>query len=84
MNYYFVPLFIIIIGAFAIAKLFFDVFSMGIDSLLMCALIDLNENNGSQEKPYFMSKDLKKILGVENEKKEPKEENSRNIKKSKR
>ena len=77
-------MFIIIIGAFAIAKLFFDVFSMGIDSLLMCALIDLNENNGSQEKPYFMSKDLKKILGVENEKKEPKEENSRNIKKSKR
>ena len=68
LNYYFVPLAIIVFGTYAITKLFFDVFSMGIDSLLICALIDFNQNDGSKEKPYFMSRGLKKILDAKNQK----------------
>jgi choline transporter-like protein 2/4/5 len=61
-NYYFVPMGAVVLGTFFIGKLFFDVFSMGIDSLLMCVLIDLEENDGSEARPYFMSKRLRKIL----------------------
>ncbi len=64
LNYYFVPLVVIVIGVFVITKLFFDVFSMGVDTLLMCVLIDCDENDGSSEKPYFMSKNLKKLLKI--------------------
>lgn len=35
LNYYFVPLATLVIGVFFISKMFFDVFSMGIDTLLM-------------------------------------------------
>ena len=41
LNFYVLPLILIVIGTFAITKVFFGVFSMGIDSILMCVLIDL-------------------------------------------
>ena len=41
---------------------FFDTFSMGIDTILFCTLIDLKENDGSVNRPYFMSKKLKEIF----------------------
>jgi choline transporter-like protein 2/4/5 len=61
-NFYLLPMMSVVVGTFFVGKLFFDVFSMGIDSLLMCVLIDLEENDGSEQKPYFMSKNLRKIL----------------------
>ena len=64
LTYYFVPLILILIGVFVITKLFFDIFSMGVDTMLMCVLIDSEENDGSKSKPYFMSKNLKKLLKV--------------------
>lgn len=64
LTYYFVPIVLIIIGVFVISKLFFDVFSMGVDTMLMCVLIDCEENDGSKSKPYFMSKKLKKLFNV--------------------
>lgn len=66
LNYYFVPIIVIIIGSYFICKVFFDVFAMGIDTILMCAMIDYDVNDGSAEKPYFMSRSLKKLLHVEN------------------
>lgn len=70
LNYYFVPIFVIIIGCFTITKLFFDVFSMGVDTLLICVLIDVDMNDGSKARPYFMSKDLRKILNISNKRHE--------------
>lgn len=64
LNYYFLPLIVIVLGAYGVTKLFFDVFSIGIDSVLISVLIDLDENDGSKEKPYSMSKNLRKILKV--------------------
>lgn len=66
LNYYFVPVFVIIVGCFTITKLFFDVFSMGVDTLLICVLIDVDMNDGSKARPYFMSKNLRKILHISN------------------
>lgn len=34
--------------------------------LLSIAVEDLERNDGSPEKPYYMSKDLRKILGKKN------------------
>ena len=36
---------------------------MAVDTLFLCFLEDIERNDGSDEKPYFMSKDLRKILG---------------------
>jgi len=62
LNYYFVPIIIITLVTYFIADVFFGVYEMGVDTLFLCFLEDIERNDGSQEKPYFMSKDLKKIL----------------------
>merc|ERR1712150_157197 len=68
MNYYFVPVIIITLGAYFIADVFFGVYEMAVDTLFLCFLEDIERNDGSAEKPYYMSKDLRKILDVKNDK----------------
>ena len=36
---------------------------MAVDTLFICFLEDLERNDGTPEKPYYMSKSLRKILG---------------------
>ena len=36
---------------------------MAVDTLFLCFLEDLERNDGTPEKPYYMSKSLRKILG---------------------
>ncbi|XP_052789549.1 choline transporter-like protein 2 [Mya arenaria] len=72
LNYFFTPVILVIIGTFLIASLFFSVYSMAVDTLFMCFLEDLEMNDGSAEKPYYMSKGLMKVLGKKNKQlKEP-------------
>ena len=81
LNYYFVPIILITLGAYFIADIFFGVYGnfprlifgknmfqfilseMAVDTLFLCFLEDIERNDGSADKPYFMSSDLKKILG---------------------
>ena len=86
LNYYFVPIILITLGAYFIADIFFGVYEMAVDTLFLCFLEgnflwliffskfsksnmltlyfkDIERNDGSANKPYFMSSDLKKILG---------------------
>ena len=53
----------IVIGSYFIASSFFSVYAMAVDTLFLCFLEDLERNDGSQQKPYYMSTSLKKILG---------------------
>jgi choline transporter-like protein 2/4/5 len=69
LHYYWLPLLIVIIATYFIAKIFFTVFEMAVDTLFLCALKDLEVNDGSSEKPYMMSTELKKLLSVKNTKK---------------
>ena len=69
LHYYWVPLMLVIIATYFIAKIFFTVFEMAVDTLFLCALKDLEVNDGSAEKPYMMSTELKKLLSVKNSKK---------------
>ncbi|KAK3087196.1 hypothetical protein FSP39_002993 [Pinctada imbricata] len=66
LNFYVVPIVLVTIGAYVIASCFFSVYGMAVDTLFLCFLEDLERNDGSAEKPYFMSKDLLKILGKKN------------------
>ncbi|NXK86406.1 CTL2 protein, partial [Formicarius rufipectus] len=62
LNYYWVPILTVIVGSYLIAHGFFSVYGMCVDTLFLCFLEDLERNDGSAEKPYFMSPDLRKLL----------------------
>ena len=66
LHYNAVPTAIVAICAFLITSVFFSVYSMAVDTLFLCFLEDIERNDGSTEKPYFMSKHLMKILGKRN------------------
>ncbi|XP_074835568.1 choline transporter-like protein 2 isoform X4 [Carettochelys insculpta] len=62
LNYYWVPILTVIVGSYLIAHGFFSVYAMCVDTLFLCFLEDLERNDGSAEKPYFMSSNLQKLL----------------------
>ncbi|XP_066453894.1 choline transporter-like protein 5 isoform X3 [Eleutherodactylus coqui] len=62
LNYYWVPLLTVIIGSYLIAHGFFSVYAMCVDTLFLCFCEDLERNNGSASKPYYMSPELHRIL----------------------
>ncbi|XP_058890938.1 choline transporter-like protein 5 isoform X3 [Acipenser ruthenus] len=63
LNYYWVPLLTVIFGSYLIAHGFFSVYAMCVDTLFLCFCEDLERNDGSAAKPYFMSPELHRILG---------------------
>uniref|UniRef100_A0ABI8AK02 Choline transporter-like protein n=1 Tax=Felis catus TaxID=9685 RepID=A0ABI8AK02_FELCA len=68
LNYYWVPILTVIIGSYLIAHGFFSVYGMCVDTLFLCFLEDLERNDGSAERPYFMSPNLKRLLNKTNKK----------------
>ncbi|XP_060037710.1 choline transporter-like protein 2 isoform X1 [Erinaceus europaeus] len=62
LNYYWVPILTVIVGAYLIAHGFFSVYGMCVDTLFLCFCEDLERNDGSRERPYFMSPELSDIL----------------------
>lgn len=68
LNYYLAPVIIIVVGAYMIASAFFSVYNMAIDTVFLSFLEDSERNDGSPEKPYYMSKSLRKIIGKKNKK----------------
>ncbi|XP_062291375.1 choline transporter-like protein 4 [Scomber scombrus] len=66
LNYYWTPIITVVIGSYLIAHGFFSVYNMCVDTLFLCFLEDLERNDGSQQKPYYMSKNLMKILNKSN------------------
>ncbi|KAI3375432.1 hypothetical protein L3Q82_021919, partial [Scortum barcoo] len=74
LNYYWVPPLTVVIGAYLIANGFFSIYAMCVDTLFLCfckynvidfrmGCDDLERNDGSSEKPFFMSLELHRILG---------------------
>ncbi|XP_057666374.1 choline transporter-like 2 isoform X2 [Diorhabda carinulata] len=66
LNYKIVPVVLIMICTYLIASLFFSVYSMAVDTLFLCFLEDCERNDGSAEKPYYMSRNLMKIFDKKN------------------
>ncbi|XP_060069733.1 choline transporter-like protein 2 [Ylistrum balloti] len=67
LNFYVVPIVIVTIVSYVVASCFFSVYSMAVDTLFLCFLEDLERNDGTTEKPFYMSKDLMNILGKKNQ-----------------
>ena len=72
LNYYWLPILIIVIGTYFVASTFFGVYGMAIDTIYLSFLEDMERNDGTQEKPYFAPKGLMKVLGKKNEVKKKK------------
>ncbi|CAG5041956.1 unnamed protein product [Parnassius apollo] len=68
LHYSYIPAIILSIATYLICTIFFNVYSMAVDTLFLCFLEDCERNDGSVEKPYVMSKNLMKILGRRNKK----------------
>ncbi|XP_071373744.1 choline transporter-like protein 4, partial [Centroberyx affinis] len=66
LNYYWMPIITVVVGTYLIAHGFFSVYNMCVDTLFLCFLEDLERNDGSMQKPFFMSKNLMKILNKSN------------------
>ncbi|CAF3959337.1 unnamed protein product [Rotaria sordida] len=66
LQFYLVPVFLIIIGTYIITDCFFSVYSMAIDTLFICALQDIQLQNNNEEYELVMPKGLKKAFGIKN------------------
>ncbi|XP_034438666.1 choline transporter-like protein 5-B isoform X2 [Hippoglossus hippoglossus] len=66
LNYYWVPVLTVIFGSYMIAHGFFNVYAMCVDTLFLCFLWDLEVNDGSAARPFYMNKSLKSILNKKN------------------
>ncbi|NXK00914.1 CTL2 protein, partial [Corythaixoides concolor] len=62
LNYYWVPILTVIVGSYLIAHGFLSVYGMCVDTLFLCFCEDLERNDGSPERPYYMSPELSEIL----------------------
>ncbi|KAK3768435.1 hypothetical protein RRG08_053427 [Elysia crispata] len=64
LNYFLSPIMLVILGTYLIVDCFFDVYSMAVDTIFICFLEDIERNDGSRERPYFMTKtrNLRKFL----------------------
>ncbi|XP_070780077.1 choline transporter-like protein 2 isoform X3 [Enoplosus armatus] len=62
LNYYWVPILTVVIGSYLIAHGFFSVYAMCVDTLFLCFCEDLERNDGSAARPYYMSSTLHEIL----------------------
>uniref|UniRef100_A0A2K6EZ79 Choline transporter-like protein n=1 Tax=Propithecus coquereli TaxID=379532 RepID=A0A2K6EZ79_PROCO len=62
LNYYWVPLLTVILGSYLIAHGFFSVYAMCVETIFLCFCEDLERNDGSTEKPYFITPNLHGIL----------------------
>ncbi|ERL89403.1 hypothetical protein D910_06771 [Dendroctonus ponderosae] len=65
IQYGLAPVVAIMIATYLIATLFFNVYSMAVDTLFLCFLEDSEKNNG-KDRPYYMSRNLMRILGKRN------------------
>lgn len=67
INYPIFTVVLSVIAGFMIATAFFSVYQMAIDTIFLSFLEDVEKNDGSDDRPYYMTDSLKKIMGVENE-----------------
>lgn len=53
---------ITIIGTFSLASVFFRVQTIAVKTIFLCFVEDIERNDGSEERPYYMNNKLKQIL----------------------
>ncbi|XP_050532264.1 choline transporter-like 2 isoform X2 [Daktulosphaira vitifoliae] len=66
LNYKWLPMIVVACGSWIISATFFHVYSIAVDTLFLCFLEDSERNDGSADRPYFMSHQLMNLLGTRN------------------
>ncbi|XP_072500168.1 choline transporter-like protein 3 isoform X2 [Notamacropus eugenii] len=61
-----IPLLLVAFFAYLVAHNFLSVFETVLDTLLLCFVIDVETNDGSPEKPYFMDQELMSFVNRSN------------------
>ncbi|XP_073822600.1 choline transporter-like 2 [Musca autumnalis] len=61
-KYPLVPIIFVALSGYIMSEVVFNTYGVAVDTLFFCFLVDSNENDGSAEKPYYMSKNLHKML----------------------
>ncbi|OXU26155.1 hypothetical protein TSAR_007415 [Trichomalopsis sarcophagae] len=57
-----VPAFLVFVGSYLVTRLLLRVVEVAIDTIFHCFLEDTERNDGTNERPYFMSDELTKFL----------------------
>lgn len=60
------PVVIIGVLSFAVCSTFFSVYDMAVDTMFISFLEDIERNDGSPERPYYMPKGLLNLIGKKN------------------
>eukprot|EP00128_Syssomonas_multiformis_P015006 Colp12_sorted_trinity150504_noHs@3227 len=63
-HYIMAPVLVVMLASYMVAATFFSVYEMAIDTIFLCFCEDVEHNDGSAERPYYMGNGLKKILKV--------------------
>ncbi|KAK2171962.1 hypothetical protein NP493_1012g00065 [Ridgeia piscesae] len=66
LHFYWVPIVIVVLGTLVITTGFFNVYSMGVDTIFLSFLEDLERHDGSAEKPYYMNSKLRRLMNKKN------------------
>ena len=61
LNYFLAPVVVIVMGSWFVAHSFMGVYAMAVDTVFLCFLEDSERNDGSAERPYFMSRGLQRV-----------------------
>ncbi|RUS76954.1 hypothetical protein EGW08_015274 [Elysia chlorotica] len=69
VHHFLAPVLLVVVGSYLIVDSFFDVYSMAVDTIFICFLEDIERNDGSKDRPYYMTKtrNLRKFLKNKNE-----------------
>ncbi|XP_064607451.1 choline transporter-like protein 1 [Liolophura sinensis] len=62
LHFFAIPVLLVVVFAYFIAKCFLSVYEMVVDALLLCFCEDTEMNDGSPEKPYSMDTSLMKFV----------------------
>ncbi|XP_026466884.1 CTL-like protein 2 [Ctenocephalides felis] len=62
INYWYMPVAIVVVGTLIVTTIFFGVYHMAIDTIALCFLEDCERNDGSSQRPYYMSTELLRIM----------------------
>ncbi|XP_052825829.1 choline transporter-like protein 1 [Octopus bimaculoides] len=62
LHYYAIPVLLVCVFAYILASCFMSQYEMVIDTLLLCFCEDVEINDGSAEKPYYMDTSLMKFV----------------------
>lgn len=62
LKFWFVPVVIVWVVSYAVAFTFTSVYAMAIDTILLSFCEDSSRNDGSAEKPYYMSPELRAFV----------------------